>query len=160
MRERLEGLKLVELGRKPEEVLVLARRMIEMGRAVADRFASAEADEIRESILFAGGPKIREMLLVLPKDKLMTLRMTQIDERPTTLAVTYHLPDEMFYEDIDFGTIKIEHLEMEPADAARELTYTSKRVEEGNVWAVHLNQIKSAPAVSPRNANAPWGMVH
>lgn len=157
--ERLEGLKLTELNRGETEVLVLARRMIEMGRTIRERILGAKPGETTDYYLFEGGPKVREMILALPFFEFLQIHATFIDDRMVTLGATYHPFGQMFseYEDVGLGVIKAEHLDMEPGEAAAELIYPTKHIEEGEKWHVLVHLVERTAALSAVNPGAPWG---
>lgn len=157
MRERLEGLKLIELGRSQDEVSVLARRMIELGQAAYERILASKT--VTETVLFEGGPAVAELVLTLPFFEFLTLRLTKVDDQPVTVAATYHPYSQLFreYENIELGAVKVEHLATEPGDAARELTYSSSHIEDRQKWAFLIQMIRLA---NERIDITPSGVVH
>ncbi len=157
MRERLEGLKLAELGRPEEEMLVLSRRMIQMGQAVYDRIlASATATE---TIYVEGGPVTTEVVLTLPFFDFLTLKMTKVDGQPVEVGATYHPHGRLFneYENVELGKVLVSHLESEPGEAASELTYSSTHIEDGPKWAFLVQMIRLA---KERSEIVSSGVVH
>lgn len=157
----MEGLKLTELGLNEAETQVLARRMIEMGQAVFDRiFVATEEEGATEKALFEGGPKVREMVWALRFGEFLRIYAIITDSGETTLGAVYY-PREMFffqYGNVDLGSVKVEQLDQEPGEAARELVYCSDHIESGDRWAILLWVIKNAKVSSDKYPHAPWGV--
>ena len=147
---RLEGAVLAELGRPEEETLALAKRMLELGRAVRERLEGAGSSEVTETDLASETPLlIREMNLRLPFAEVLTIYGVVSAGVVISYGASYYVHGKAvggYYLSEELGAIQAEQLGMKQSEAAESLIYPTRLIEEEMIWAVLLNAVSTATA--------------
>lgn len=159
---RLEGVVLVKLGRPETETLALANRMLQLGRAIRERFESARDGEVIEAPIACEVPlTMREMVLGLPFSEILKIYCVVSDGVEASYGASYYVPGRAVgghYLSEELGVINARQLGMKQSEAAESLVYPTHLIDDEKIWQGLLNSVSTATAASEEYPHAPWGV--